>query len=275
MHSAPSIELLDALNTSLQKKEAVALAKVIHSPEPEKIGATAVLWLDRPPLGQLGLGELEARVMIDAGKALAEGRHRLLRYPDQRGDPQSSLEVFVEVQKRQPRLLIVGAGHIAVPLCTLGALCDFSVSVIDDRPQYANRSRFPQADAVIAADIRQTVSSLATDPDTFVVLVTRGHSLDVECLVDILDRPLAYIGMIGSQRRVRAVFDLLEREQGVARSQIERVYAPIGLPIGAETPAEIAVCIMAEIINVQRGGAMARADARRSVNRRAPGRVAG
>ena len=93
--------------------------------------------------------------------------------------------------------------------------------------------------------------------DSYVVLVTRGHSLDVDCLVEIIDRPVAYIGMIGSRRRVQAVFDLLEREQGIPRQRLDRVYAPIGLPIGAQTPAEIAVCILAEIINVYRGGTAA------------------
>lgn len=243
-----SIELLDALETSSKKKEPLALARVVRSPQPTQIGSRVLLWLDRPAQGRLGLGEMEEQVLADALLALAEGRHRLLRYPEH------GIEVFVEVHQRPPRLLIVGAGHIAVPLSELGAICDFSVTVIDDRPQFASSNRFPRADEVIAADIRQTVSELATDPDTYVVLVTRGHSLDVECLLAILDRPLAYIGMIGSRRRVRAVFDLLEREQGIAGSKFERVYAPIGLAIGAETPAEIAVSIMAEIIEVRRSG---------------------
>jgi xanthine dehydrogenase accessory factor len=243
-----SAALLEALAVSLQQKEPVALARVIRSPRREQVGARAIIWLDRPPQGSLGLGELEAQALADAVQTLAEGRHRLLRYLDQ------GIDIFVEVQQRPPRLLIVGAGHIAVPLCELGALCDFSVIVIDDRAQFANRSRFPRAADVIAADIRQTVSALAADPETYVVLVTRGHSLDVECLTTILDRPLAYIGMIGSRRRIRAVFDLLEREQGIAPTLLERVHAPIGLAIRAETPAEIAVSIMAEIIAVRRGG---------------------
>ncbi len=245
--STTSITLLDSLIASQEKQEAVALATVIRSNEPKQVGAKALVWLDRPPRGALGVGEIEGRVLAEAVEALQGGRHRLLRYPDE------GLEIFIEVQKRLPRLLIVGAGHIAAPLCELGSLCDFSVTVIDDRPQFATPARFPQADRIIAADIRQTVSALATGEDAYVVLVTRGHSLDVECLVEIIDRPLAYIGMIGSQRRVRAVFDLLAREQGIPRTQLDRVHAPIGLAIGAETPAEIAVSIMAEIIGVLRG----------------------
>lgn len=243
-----SLALLRALNEALERGETVALVTVVRSPEPEQVGARAVVRPGQPPLGTLGLGEREADVLAAAEATLAEGRPRLLRYPEW------GLEVFVDVQARPPELIIVGAGHIAVPLCEIGALCGFRVTVIDDRPQYAHPGRFPKATRVIAADIRRTVRELPMDANTYVVLVTRGHSLDVECLLEILDRPLAYIGMIGSRRRVSAVFSLLEREQGIPRAKLERVYAPIGLPIGAETPAEIAVAIMAEIINVRRGG---------------------
>ncbi len=253
-----SLELLRALNEALARGETAALVTVIRSREADRVGALALVRVGQPPLGHLGLGEQEGEVLAAATAALAAGRPQLLRYPEW------GLEVFVDVQARPPDLIIVGAGHIAVPLCEIGALCGFRVTVIDDRPQYAHPGRFPKATRVIAADIRRTVRELPMDTNTFVVLVTRGHSLDVECLLEILDRPLAYIGMIGSQRRVSAVFSLLEREQGIPRAKLERVYAPIGLPIGAETPAEIAVAIMAEIINVRRGGqAISLAAARR------------
>jgi len=97
-------------------------------------------------------------------------------------------------------------------------------------------------------------SGRGLDADTYVVLVTRGHSHDVECLVELIDDPLAYVGMIGSRRRIDAVLQLLASEKGLAAERLDGVHAPIGLDIGARTPAEIAVCIMAEIINVMRGG---------------------
>ena len=167
------------------------------------------------------------------------------------------------MQRRAPQLLIVGAGHIAVPLAQMGALCDFSVTVLDDRPQYANQARFPWAQQVIAAPLRETVRDLPLDHDSYVVLVTRGHAQDVECLLEVLDRPVAYIGMIGSQRRVDAVFELLETEKGIAPEKFDRVHAPIGIDIGARTPAEIAVCILAEMVNVFRGGPATGLSARR------------
>ena len=121
------------------------------------------------------------------------------------------------------------------------------------------RSRFPTADRVIAGDFRSELRALRGDHETFdantyIVLVTRGHSQDVDCLLEVLDDPVAYIGMIGSQRRVRAVFELLEQEQGIAPEKFDSVYAPIGIDIGARTPGEIAICILAEIINVMRDG---------------------
>lgn len=277
-----------SLLESIRAREPVALATVVSGPS---TGRQAVIWLDRPPLGELGLGELEPRVIADAQKVLAERRHRLLRYVTrqdvrrqnvrrQNVRPQDLLthdvlthdalthDVFVEVQRRAPELLIVGAGHIAVPLAQIAALCDFAVTVLDDRPSFADPGRFPTARRVIAAPLRETVRELPMDADTYIVLVTRGHSHDVECLLEVLDRPVAYIGMIGSQRRVDAVFKLLAEEQGIDPAKFDRVYAPIGLDIGAHTPAEIAVCIMAEIINIYRGGpAVSLSDKRRARDR--------
>jgi xanthine dehydrogenase accessory factor len=110
------------------------------------------------------------------------------------------------------------------------------------------------ADEVLAQPFQETLRNWPIDADTFIMLVTRGHSHDVECLLEVIDSPARYIGMIGSKRRVKAVFELLEKEQGLDPAKLERVYAPIGLDIGAETPAEIAVSVAAEIINIYRGG---------------------
>ena len=212
------------------------------------LGRRALVWLDREPSGSQNLDNLEAQVLADATEALTQRQPQMLAYAD------NQVELFVEVQRRPPTLIIVGAGHVAQPLATLGKLIDFEVVVIDDRPQYANTERFPQADRVIAAPFRPTLRDWPIDADTFIVLVTRGHSHDVECLLEVLDSPARYIGMIGSKRRVRAVFDLLEQEQGIPREKFDRVYAPVGIDIGAESPAEIGVCIIAEVVKVYRGG---------------------
>jgi xanthine dehydrogenase accessory factor len=249
----------EALLESMGSREPVALATVVSGPN---MGQQAVIWLDRPPLGSLGLDALEPQVIADAQAALRSRQHKLLRYNLSLPDTQYPVPnlpiyqptVFVEVQRRAAELLIVGAGHIAVPLAQIASLCDFAVTVLDDRPSFASPDRFPTAQKVIAAPLAETVAELPLDQDSFVVLVTRGHSHDVECLLEVLDRPVAYIGMIGSRRRVKAVFELLATEMGIDRAKFARVHAPIGLDIAARTPGEIAVSIMAEIVSVLRGG---------------------
>jgi xanthine dehydrogenase accessory factor len=257
---APAAMRVAALRESVARRESVALATVVHGPD---AGRQAVVWLDRAPLGDLGASPESPRTITDARTALRDRQHRLLKYPD------ADTSVFVEVQRRAPELIIVGAGHIAVPLAQMAGMCDFSVTVLDDRASFANAERFPTVQRVIAGPMRDALRGLQIDADTYIVLVTRGHSLDVECLLDVLDRPAGYIGMIGSQRRVDAVFQLLEEEMGIDPVKFERVYAPIGIAIGAHTPAEIAVCILAEIINVLRGGPAASiSDGRRDRDRR-------
>jgi xanthine dehydrogenase accessory factor len=264
--SPKSQALLAELLESIDEQRAVALVTVVKATGDyaAALGRHALVWLGQESLGSLGLGALEARALADAGQALNQRRPQLLSYED------GQVELFVEVQRRPPTLIIAGAGHIAQPLAVLGKLINFEVVVIDDRPQYANAERFPQADRVIAAPFRPTLHDWPVDADTYIVLVTRGHSYDVESLLEVLDSPARYIGMIGSKRRIRAVFDLLEREQGIPREKFERVYAPIGLDIGAESPAEIAVCIIAEIIKVYRGGRAASLSDALRADRRLP-----
>jgi len=135
----------------------------------------------------------------------------------------------------------------------MGKLLDFEVIVLDDRASFANRDRFPEADQVIAAGFEATLRSLTITANTFIVLITRGHQHDVESLQEVIDSPAAYIGMIGSRRRVWAVFKLLF-EGGMPAEKLSRIYAPIGLDIGAQTPAEIATSIISEVVKVYRGG---------------------
>lgn len=198
------------------------------------------------PLGGLGNPSLDEWAKEIAERGLAEGKSRVVNY-------EGSVELFLEVHKFFPTLLIAGAGHIALPLAQMGALLDFRVVVVDDRPTFANSERFPQADQVIAGGFEKTLSDFPIDKETYIVIITRGHAHDMECLHQVLGSPAAYIGMIGSRRRIKGVFQLL-REEGYSEEEIARVHAPIGLDIGAQTPAEIALAIMGEIIRIKRGG---------------------
>jgi len=254
--------VLAALTASAERREAVALVSVVAAQGElaALVGRHLVVWADtRTPVGDLQLGELQLGDLqvtwVEAARtALRQRRHTQLHYTTAQGD----IHLFVEVQPQPYSLIIAGAGHVAVPLAAMATLCEFTVTVLDDRPQYADRTRFPTVHQVVAGPFRDELRRLrggqpTFDPHTCLVLVTRGHQHDVELLLEVLDDPLAYLGMIGSRRRIRAVFELLERQRGIPRHRFDRVHAPIGLEIGAETPAEIAVAILAELIAVTRG----------------------
>jgi xanthine dehydrogenase accessory factor len=164
------------------------------------------------------------------------------------------LQVFFEVMLAPPKLIVVGAGHIAVPLVQIAKVLDFYTIVIDDRILYANRERFPAADEVLVGDMAQMLKEMTITPSCYIVLITRGHKYDEPCLREILHSKAKYIGMIGSRRRIKACFQRFRDEEKIAEEVIERVYAPIGLDIATETPAEIALSILAEVIKVRRGG---------------------
>jgi xanthine dehydrogenase accessory factor len=166
-------------------------------------------------------------------------------------EPGGGVRLFVDPIVGAQRLIIVGAGHIAVPLCALGAMLGFHVTVIDDRASFANRERFPDADEIIVKPFTAAIDSLALDGHCYLVSVTRGHSFDEEVVRAALMQPCGFVGMIGSRRRVKATLERLG-ESGVPRERLSDLHAPLGVAIGGETPEEIAVSIIAEIIRERR-----------------------
>jgi len=165
-----------------------------------------------------------------------------------------SVKVFLDPILPQARLLILGGGHIAVPLAEMGKLLEFQVTVVDDRPSFANTARFQGISQVLCQDFETAIREFTFDVNTFIIIVTRGHRHDKTCLAEVLKKTKpAYIGMIGSRRKVAALFEDL-RGEGFSEEELKGVYAPIGLDIGAQTPAEISVSIMSEIIMVRRFG---------------------
>jgi xanthine dehydrogenase accessory factor len=161
--------------------------------------------------------------------------------------------VFVDPITGAQRLIIVGAGHIAQPLCELGAMLGFHVTVIDDRASFANRERFPRADVILAKPFTEAIDSLRLDRHCYLISVTRGHAFDEEVVRAALKQQGGFIGLIGSRRRSRAMLARFV-EDGIAPALIDEIHAPLGLDIGAETPEEIAISIMAEIIRERRSG---------------------
>ena len=165
------------------------------------------------------------------------------------------LFVFLDFISAEAELLICGAGHIALPLARFAAEAGFRVTVLDDRPDFASPSRFPGC-AVISEDFTSALRSMPFGPSFYAVVITRGHEHDAECLAEILPKETAYTGLIGSRRRVAFVLAMLG-EKGLPKKRLEEVFTPIGLPIGSESPGEIALSIAAELVCVRRLGAPA------------------
>ena len=201
---------------------------------------------------------LHERVLADVPEVIAQGNSqwRTYRFETEENPiavPAGQVGVFFDLALPRPTLVIAGAGHVAVPIAQVGRLLDFEVVVIDDRPSFANKERFPDADRIIVDDFASALDNIEVTPSTYVVLVTRAHTHDVHALRKIVRKPAGYIGMIGSRRRVYAVFKLL-RDEGVPLDDLLRVHAPIGLDIRTETPGEIAVSVGAELLKARRGG---------------------
>ncbi len=214
----------------LDENQAVAVETVIH-------GTSGDLKTD-----------LERR--LTAVKPVADAKGRSYARVTAEGDD-SALTVQEPVLP-QERLIVLGGGHIAMPVCEFGAKCGFHVCVVDDRPDFANRSRFPDAAQVICDSFENGIRQLNITPFDYVVVITRGHRHDADCLRVLLpgEEP-AYLGMIGSRRRTKGLLAML-KEEGFDEARIDKICTPIGLNIGAVTPAEIAVSILSEVIAYKR-----------------------
>lgn len=158
--------------------------------------------------------------------------------------------VFAELLGNEKKMVICGAGHVSMPVIRIAKMMGFRVTAIDDREQFVRNALYNGADEGVCSGFEEALADIPGDPDTFFIIVTRGHLSDSECLLSIVKKPYAYIGMIGSRRKVGMVKQLLA-DNGVSQDVIDSVHTPIGLQIGAETPEEIAVSIMAEIIEVK------------------------
>jgi xanthine dehydrogenase accessory factor len=230
------------------------LATVIEAPAEARVvpGAKCLVRDGQIRAESIGDPDVIQAILQESAVRLREEESKLvsLDVPQAGG----KLEVFFEVMLAPPSLIVVGAGHIAVPLVQMAKILDFYVIVIDDRLMYANRERFPDADEVLVSDMAQALKQMSITSSTYIVLITRGHKYDEPCLREVIHSQAKYIGMIGSKRRIKACFQRFRDEEKIAEEVIERVYAPIGLDIATETPAEIALSILAEIIKVRRGG---------------------
>ncbi|MGQ9627119.1 MAG: XdhC family protein [Anaerolineae bacterium] len=240
-------EILEGLQQAIEAGEPVALATVVEvkGASPAQAGFKLLVHSDGSTVGNLGGGALEQRVREEAVAALHEGHSHLVHYTLREEGPDAigmlcggEVTVFVEVYRPAPVLLIVGGGHIGRPLAEMARILGFNVQVVDVRPE---RATVPQLEPA------------SITPWTYVVLITEDHVTDEQALRQVLNTPAAYVGMIGSLRKVGTIFDHL-RSDGVSEEKLAQVHAPIGLELGGRSPAEIALAILAEIVQVHYGG---------------------
>jgi xanthine dehydrogenase accessory factor len=202
------------------------------------------LWLERPASGKPMLRPPFSTFRKEIMAAAREGRIWFVEQP--------LAGLFLEPWSPPPRLIIAGAGHIGQAVSRLGGMLDFEVTVIDDRPEYANAKRFPEAAKIIVDDIGRAVRKTPLGADAYLVIVTRGHARDADALKAAVKRPAAYVGMIGSRRKVRLLRRLFLERSWATPGQWARIHAPIGLPIGSRTVAEIAISITGELVKIRR-----------------------
>ncbi len=238
-----------------------ALCTIVHSQgsAPRHTGSKMLVYPDGHVIGSIGGGEIENRVIKEALQAIADGKTRFLEYSlvdPEKGDVGvcgGQVQIFVEPIQPKPLLVVVGGGHVGKAVTHLAKWLGFRVAVSDDRPEFCNPSALPEADEFYNVPLEELSDHLKITPNTYLILTTRGFMIDVPGLPALLDTPAAYIGVIGSKRRwIFARNKILE--SGIPEEKLAKVYSPIGLDIHAETPEEIAISIMAEVIMIRNGG---------------------
>jgi xanthine/CO dehydrogenase XdhC/CoxF family maturation factor len=254
---------LARINELIKNQSVFVLARVITSPDKTGVGRRFLISADEPVLTELSevASQNDEAVFIEekANELLSSNAirmHTLWRQDDDtwvNRKSESQLGVMFEIVRPQPELLICGGGHVGNATARLAAFLEYRVTVIDERVEFANRQILPDSRIdLINRPFDLALHDYVITGSTNIVIVTRGHAQDETCLRGVINSQAGYIGMIGSKRRVNAVFDRLIKD-GYGRESTMRVHAPIGLRIGARTPEEIAVSILAEIISVQYG----------------------
>ena len=253
--------IYQALSEVEKNNETAALCTVVKSigSTPRHVGSKMLVYPDGKFIGTVGGGDLEHRVLDEAWIAMGDGETRLLSYTmadPSRGDPGvcgGTVEVFVEPILPPAIVVVIGAGHVGKAVVHLAKWLGFRVAVSDDRPEFCNPEAVPGADAYYPVEMGKLSEHLKINKRTYIVITSRGASVDVQGLPGLLEADPAYIGVIGSRRRWLTTVKGL-RQKGVREEKIASVHSPMGLELNAETPEEIAVSILAEILMLRDKG---------------------
>jgi xanthine dehydrogenase accessory factor len=254
-------EVFAAVAEALEKGEPAALVTIVSTTgsTPQRVGAKMLVFPDGRLVGTIGGGCYENDAFWKAREAITNRKPQLVHYELDDDFAQETglicggqMSVYIEPIEPSPELYVIGAGHVGYHLATMAQGVGFQVHVVDDREKFASRDRFPDAAEVITEDIPAWIERTAVPSHAYVVIVTRGHNNDLDALRALAPKELRYLGLIGSRAKVARISDQLLSE-GMSPELLKQVHAPIGLDIGAVTPQEIAVSILAELVAVKHG----------------------
>jgi xanthine dehydrogenase accessory factor len=254
-------EVFAAVADALERGEAAALVTIVSTTgsTPQRVGAKMLVFGDGRIVGTIGGGCYENDAFGKAREAILNRRPQLIHYELSDDFAQETglicggqMDVYIEPIEPSPELYVIGAGHVGFHLARVAEEVGFRVHVVDDREKFANAERFPTAEEIVTEDIPTWLARTALPAHAYVVIVTRGHTNDLEALRALAPRELRYLGLIGSRAKVARIYEELTAHQMPAHA-LTNVHAPIGLDIGAVTPQEIAVSILAELIAVKHG----------------------
>ena len=254
-------QVFAAVVEALERGEPAALVTIVATTgsTPQRVGAKMLVFADGRIVGTIGGGCYEKDAFWKARESITSRRPQLVHYELDDDFAQETglicggqMDVYIEPIEPSPELYIIGAGHVGFHLARAAQEVGFRVHVVDDREKFASAERFPNAAEVVVEDIPSWLGRTSLPPHAYVVIVTRGHTNDLEALRALAPRELRYLGLIGSRAKVARIYDALMAD-GMSVESLKQVHAPIGLDIGAVTPAEIAVSILAELIAVKHG----------------------
>jgi xanthine dehydrogenase accessory factor len=248
--SSPS-DIVEEAHKLILSSEPFAWVTIIGSEgsSARHVGASMIVTQDGRVIGTVGGAVAELHLIEQALQAIKEGKPRTVKMP--LPVCAGAITCFINVFRSLETLIIIGAGHVAQPMAKLGKMLGFRVVVIDDRPEYATRERFPEADQLLVNSFEKSLAELQIDENSFIVIMTYAGESDELALRKVVDSKAAYVGMIASQSKAKSILARLRRDR-VPDGLLRRVVTPIGLDIGAETPAEIAVSTLAQLIMIRK-----------------------